>query len=784
MKKFFILLICTLCFVNYTTAQNAMGSWRTHISYTNISQITQSNEKIYGISAGSLFSVNKNDNIIETYSKIYGLNDNDIHLIKYSKYNDFLFVAYKNSNIDLVTEDGSIVNISDIYRKSLSGSKIINDVCFNDEFAYIACDFGISILNLNKKEFAETYSIGTDGFNEKIINISLLNSNIYALTSSNILIGNTSKNLINYQNWTTLSNPDSKNDNVKMILANDTIYLLKSNNVLYRYTNDKWTKYKTSIKNISYNDNTIFLVNNNNQLTMIDSNGENIITDSAIDALFDKDNNTVWFFSIYSIISKNLQSETYNYFTPNGPESNTSWRLKYSNGRIFSIPGGRWATNSYTPASLSIYEDNSWKKYDNYYFFSRSIIENSSYQLTSCYDLVDIAINPNDNTNFWIASYGLGLYEFRNDELHKFHHSSNSGLVSIFEDGTDKQKYNYTRTDGITYDDKGNLWMLNNAGNLIKYIDPNGVYHEIPNNIIVSHNDLTPQDIIISNKNPNQKIFLMPRYRNTNNSIFYTLDDNGTLDDNSDDKTASFTKVFDQDNKELSFNASPLLRSIAQDKNGVIWIGTTEGLFLINDPTKMFNDNFRVYRIKIPRNDGTGLADYLLDTEEIKAIAVDGANRKWIGTASSGVYLVSEDGLETIHHFTSENSPLLSNAIQSIAIHEKTGEVFIGTGNGLISYQSDAIEGGDRFQNVRAYPNPVRPEYTGLITITGLITDTQIRITDINGNLIYETQSNGGVATWDGCNNSGSPVVSGVYFAHCLSNDGKQKHITKILIIR
>jgi hypothetical protein len=208
-----------------------MGSWRTHISYTNISQITQSNEKIYGISAGSLFSVNKNDNIIETYSKIYGLNDNDIHLIKYSKYNDFLFIAYKNSNIDLVTEDGSIVNISDIYRKSLSGSKIINDVCFNDEFAYIACDFGISILNLNKKEFAETYSIGTDGFSEKIINISLLNSNIYALTSSNILVGNTSKNLINYQNWTTLSNPDTKNSNVKMILTNDTIYLLKSNSI-------------------------------------------------------------------------------------------------------------------------------------------------------------------------------------------------------------------------------------------------------------------------------------------------------------------------------------------------------------------------------------------------------------------------------------------------------------------------------------------------------------------------------------------------------------------------
>ena len=198
----------------------------------------------------------------------------------------------------------------------------------------------------------------------------------------------------------------------------------------------------------------------------------------------------------------------------------------------------------------------------------------------------------------------------------------------------------------------------------------------------------------------------------------------------------------------------------------------------------MFNENFKVYRIKIPRNDGTGLADYLLGTEEIKAIAIDGANRKWIGTASSGIYLVSEDGLETIHHFTSENSPLLSNAIQSIAIHDETGEVFIGTGSGLISYQSDAIEGGKVFKDIRAYPNPVRPEYNGLITITGLVTDTQVRITDINGNLIYETQSNGGIATWDGCNISGERVATGVYFAHCVSPNGKQKQITKILIIK
>ena len=421
--------------------------------------------------------------------------------------------------------------------------------------------------------------------------------------------------------------------------------------------------------------------------------------------------------------------------------------------------------------SLSIYENGIWNNFSNQYFLNQTPTS------TRCYDLVDIAIDPNDKTHYWVASYGLGIYEFRNDQIYKFHHCDNSGLVSIFPNG---DKYNYTRTDGMTYDEKGNLWILNNAGSLIKYIDPNGIYHNVPHTINVS----TPQEIIINNKNANQKIVFIPRLNSNTTSQIFSFDDNGTLENINDDKTITLQKVYDQDNKEINFCGSSNLRSIAQDKNGVLWIGTTEGIVLINDPSKMFSDNFKVYRIKIPRNDGTGLADYLLGTEEIKAIAVDGANRKWIGTATSGVYLVSEDGLETIHHFTSENSPLLSDAIQSIAINDNTGEVFIGTGSGLISYQSDAIEGGVKFKNVRAYPNPVRPEYTGIITITGLVADTRVTITDINGNLIYETISNGGVATWDGCNKIGERVATGVYFAHCVSADGKQKHIVKILIIQ
>ncbi len=769
--SFFAILSIYLFSNLIISAQIAMGSWRTHISYINTSQVTQSKNKVYSISAGALFSIHKNDYTIETYSKTYGLNDNNIHLIKYSELDNVLFIAYKNSNIDLLTDDGTIVNINDLYRKSMSGSKIINDICFTKNTAYFACDFGIVVFDIKKKEFVETYIIGDNGDITKVLDVEINGDSIYALTTNNILNASLSSNLLNYQNWNKIVTPNSSIDNIDMIIENNIIYLLKKNNILYQYQNNNWETYKTSVKNIS-NDNGIIFINDvNNKLSTITSNKTEEIADNALDGIYDNTQNTIWYIADGVVYYYNLNNNERNVFIPNGPFSNTHWRLKYSNGRIFSIPGGRWAVNYYTPGSLSIYENGIWNNFSNQYFLNQTPTS------TRCYDLVDIAIDPNDKTHYWVASYGLGIYEFRNDQIYKFHHCDNSGLVSIFPDG---DKYNYTRTDGMTYDEKGNLWILNNAGSLIKYIDPNGIYHNVPHTINVG----TPQEIIINNKNANQKIVFIPRLNSNTTSQIFSFDDNGTLENINDDKTITLQKVYDQDNKEINFCGSSNLRSIAQDKNGVLWIGTTEGIVLINDPSKMFSDNFKVYRIKIPRNDGTGLADYLLGTEEIKAIAVDGANRKWIGTATSGVYLVSEDGLETIHHFTSENSPLLSDAIQSIAINDNTGEVFIGTGSGLISYQSDAIEGGVKFKNVRAYPNPVRPEYTGIITITGLVADTRVTITDINGNLIYETVSNGGVATWDGYNKIGERVATGVYFAHCVSADGKQKHIVKILIIQ
>jgi len=197
----------------------------------------------------------------------------------------------------------------------------------------------------------------------------------------------------------------------------------------------------------------------------------------------------------------------------------------------------------------------------------------------------------------------------------------------------------------------------------------------------------------------------------------------------------------------------------------------------------VYNSDYTCSRVKIPRNDSTNYADYLLVGENVIAIAIDGANRKWIGTRASGVYLMSENGQKTIQHFTVSNSPLLSNNIMSIAINPVTGEVFFGTDQGIVSYQSDANEASTSFGDVYAYPNPVRQGYTGVITITGLMENSQVKITDITGNLICETVSNGSIATWDCKDVHGRKVSTGIYLAICANADGTQSAITKILVI-
>jgi ligand-binding sensor domain-containing protein len=256
------------------------------------------------------------------------------------------------------------------------------------------------------------------------------------------------------------------------------------------------------------------------------------------------------------------------------------------------------------------------------------------------------------------------------------------------------------------------------------------------------------------------------------------MDDNNTPEVFSDDR---FKKMLVKDNENKYISN---IYSIAEDLDGNIWVGTDQGPLIYYNPEKAFTDDLVAYRINIPRNDGTGLGDYLLKTETITSIAVDGANKKWLGTANSGAYYLSSDGLTLIKNYNEQNSPLLSNYIVSLSIDNKSGDIWFGTLKGVQSVRGNATTGEEKFTKVYTFPNPVRENFTGNVTITGLLRDSQIRISDISGNLVYKTVSDGGQATWDLKTYNGHRVATGVYLVFCASKDGSQSYVTKMLVIR
>jgi uncharacterized protein YegP (UPF0339 family) len=777
MKNKSIIPAVLFCLMSTTTfAQLAMGKWRTHLAYNNVTQIAQSESKIYAVSDGALFSVDKVDKQFEFYSKVSGLNGSNISRIEFDQANKQLLIAYANGNIDLIGS-GGVVNIPDLYNKQMSASKAINQVKFNDNKAYLSCDFGIVVLNMLRKEVLDTYYIGAGGSEVKVWNTTILNDTIYALTST----GGTSttpysytlykasvsnKQLVNFANWKTVANLPGTGDLQSIATFSNKLYILRGGK-LWSKEGQNWSPFHNeyTLQNFNvtngsmnlYAGTNFYLVNE--ALTLTDLSNKGNITDAE----YDLANKTYWFAGNDLGILSYTEAGVLTPYKPASPTLNSPWDMTFSNKRLFVVPGGRMAAQDNRSGVVMLYEDGVWT---NIAPTGRRVV-----------DFMNVAVDPSNPKHYFVTSFGTGLYEFNNDLLINLYDLNNSPITSVIAGNLD-----YMRLDGAIFDKQGNLFFTNSyASSAVRVLLKNGNWSDLVYPGLVQKETLGK--ILISNLNPNQKWVISVR-----GGELGVLDDNGTITDKSDDKTRTFMPYSyletDANQHQVSVDAFPgLVQAIAQDKNGVIWVGTNEGPYLFSNPSKAFEADYKCSRVKIPRKDGTNAADYLLKDEEIKAIAIDGANRKWIGTKTSGAYLLTEKGDSTIQHFTITNSPLLSNTILSIAVNPVTGEVFIGTDKGLVSYQSDANEAGVSFGEVYAYPNPVRQGFTGLITITGLIENTQVKITDLSGNLICQTISNGSLATWDGKDVHGRKVSTGIYLALCSSPDGTQSTITKIMVI-
>lgn len=737
-----------------------MGGWRTHFSYNNVEQIVYAKGTVYGVANGALMSVEEETKEKRTYSKLTGLNSSTVHKIFWSDSHDKLLIAYEDGNIDLLNPNSylnSVENINDLCNKTMNGAKTINGIAQYKEKIFLACDFGIVTLDINKLEFGDTYSIGDDGNSDAVIAIAIENKTIYALTSNSLKTGEIgSENLMNYKNWHNMQLPTTA-ELKKLANLNGEIYLLDKDSVVWQLNNGNWSKKESGITNIWSDGGCLFMKHKDKSCSAEGKMNIKTIAGNPNAATFD--GKKFWFSSYSGIDSKTPDKDDLYHYAFNGPGSNFAWKVKSRNGRVMVVPGGRFAVNFYRDGFVSWFENGEWS-----HIRGDNLIED--FPSHWVYDFVDIEMDPEEASHFWVASYGVGLAEFRDNKLYNVWTFENSGIETIYPEGTNYEKYNYMLVDGLAYDKEGRLWFTNRGNYQVKYLDTDNTWHNI------NHPELsgieTLQDILIDNKTEGRKWLLCPRYRGSNDSYLFVFDDQGNH--------VGFTSALDQDSKEIPYNEH-MLRSIAQDKNGDIWIGTTKGCFYVAKKTNVFEGSMlRCVRVKISREDGSNLADYLLGTEQINCIAVDGANRKWFGT-ENGVFLVSADGQETIHHFTTENSPLLSNSVTSIGINGETGEVFFGTAIGIISYMSDASEGHKDLTEIHVFPNPVRPEYTGVVTITGLMDDTHVKICDVNGATVYETISNGGTATW---NTEG--VGSGVYFALCFTENGI-KGKCKILVI-
>ena len=431
-----------------------------------------------------------------------------------------------------------------------------------------------------------------------------------------------------------------------------------------------------------------------------------------------------------------------------GPVSNNAISISSKDGKTIICGGGIDAAwnNLWRPLQISMHEDNTWTN------ISSSVIS----------DAMRSVIDPSDNTHFFVSTWGGGLLEYKNNLLIKQYNDSNSPLQTIIPGKP------YVRICGLAMDKDRNLWITQTeVTGSIKVLKPDGVTW-IVNPLTIDADGIG--DIIITRTG--QKWIVLPRGYG-----LAVYDDNGTPSNFNDDRYIKMS-VTDSDNEIISY-----VYSIAEDLDGNIWVGTDMGPLIYYNPERVFEGNLKAYRIKVPRNDGTGLADYMLGTETITSISVDGANRKWLGTMSSGAYLLSADGTKQLKNLTEENSPLFSNVIASVSVDNKTGDVWLATSKGIISYRGDAVAGKESFTNVYSFPNPVRHDFTGNVTITGLVRDTEIRITDVSGNLVYKTRSDGGMGSWDLTTYNGKRVATGVYIVFCASSDGSQSCVTKILVI-
>lgn len=758
-KLFFTFLFLSYIFIGHS--QMNIGDWKLYPSFQQPTRIIDTKNKVYILADNFLYTYGKEDQHVQSFSKNNGLSDNKINHIAYNYADDYLVITYTNSNIDIM-KGNSFYNLPELKEKMLSSSKAINDIYFHNGLIYLATDFGIMVIDYAKKEIKETYFLNTT-----VNSVTVYKESIYAATKNGIMAARLTDNLLDINNWNIINSLLLK----KIVSLPDKILILSQENAISILNTDGTVTFFKNAIDLKVHEDYLLVLLNHNEMVRYSWNLDKLTYKDSF-RFDDLDNYSLssevfWLVNEKGITSYTIENNENNYISipVEAPRVNTPYNMLFTDNRLFINTPAPFYTEPDLPGYISVLEENKWI---NIY---PEDVENSMY------DLFNIAVSPIDKSIFYVGSWNRGFYKFKNYKFEKRYTKENTPILNRYDGG------GAYRIAGMCFDSSNNLWFTNvssQAGeSVVKIMKPDGTWEGLHYNEILNNTSID-RLYIPKYSSSTTKFVLSADNNNTSKALVFAFDEKGTFNKSSDDQHKQLDPFLDQEGNKIDASS---YTCIAEDRNGQIWIGTDKGPVIITNPDNVFRDDFTVTRIKVPRNDGTNLADYLLQTETITAIAIDGGNRKWIGTQSTGLYLISGNGLETIHHFTAENSMLPSNTILSLAIHPVTGEVYIGTEGGLVSYRSDATEGSEDYSNVYAFPNPVRPDYTGWITVTGLQENSLVKITDTAGNLFFQDISKGGQVTWNGRGRNGDRVKTGIYLVFASSEDGKSGVVTKIMVV-
>ena len=787
--RFFSFLILTVSLfygqqnkLSIETETSIYSNWNTYFSYNLISAIDNGESVIYFASYNSIFSYDTSSNQIEKFDTLNELSGDEISAFYYSEINNNIVIGYSSGFLQIIDlNSNSIINIYDILNKPTipPNKKTINDFFQSGDQLLISTGYGVSIYNLNGYEFGDTYYIG-DFASQINVTSTLVHENfIYASSPDlGILRANINSNLIDFNNWQTIYFGDIQ----QLFYDGENIFFYTDNSIM-RINDEEITSILTlenQIININSSDSKFIIITDekcliyNDQLTQLVYEIDSETYLSGFNEGIIKDNYIYIATNEKGVLIINNNSGDFSYLKPDGPLENDIFSVETLNNKTWVSYGNY--TEYFNPyplkfSGLSNYDEN----LNSWFNISKDSIPERAVNLNN------ISINPFNNDNVFISSFEGGILEIEDLNIIEFYDNNNSGLESL---SINDPLYESVRISDIEFDQNGVLWILNSR------IDSPLKSFNLENNSWNSY-DFTE---IINDGFQDELGFNDIEVDDYGNKWIAGLR-SGLIGFNNESGTNQLRKVFSQDQSNMP---SSYVKSIAVDNNNHLWIGTIQGLRVLYNTSNFFDTSVVTTQQIVILEDG--IPRELLEQQYISDIEVDGANNKWVATIGSGVFYFSPNGQQTIHHFTKENSPLPSNNINDISINYSNGKVYFATDHGLVSYNTGSTSSSENFSNTYVYPNPVRPEFNTefeKIKITGLTQNVNIKITDIEGNLVAEAQSNinsryrnfnleidGGTAFWNGKNLRNRLVSSGVYIIMLSDLDSYETKILKLMIIR